>query len=91
MFFATWRQLLSRIFGYLTSSDHGGAGHARLPPPERSEWGRVGVGVVQQRRRLDRHPFMPVSATLSMMRRRRITKITSIGRTLSTDPAISFP
>ena len=36
-------------------------------------------------------PFMPVSATLSMMRRRRIRNTTSIGSTLRSEPAISLP
>src|SRR5437660_11000698 len=37
------------------------------------------------------YPFSPVRATLSMMRRRRMRKMTSMGTTLITDPAISFP
>ena len=38
-----------------------------------------------------RYPFRPVSATLSMIRRRSTRKIASIGRVLITEPAIIFP
>jgi predicted deacylase len=71
-----------------------GPGRALRPPRDRSQLLTIGWrdrGACLGTKRPRPQPLRPVRAMFSMMRRRSSRKIISIGRTLTTEPAISLP